>query len=158
MQNSEINKKRRKTFLDRYGPYYLNLKQRYCADGEYFDSAWELAVWLYCTSKNISIIRNPCVFEYNFEGEKHSYYPDFQIEDLLVEIKGPHFFSIWGNTSSELINPFCEVQTGQEEAKHQCGLQNNVEFWSVKEMQPILDFVKSKYGKNFKRVFKRSKD
>ena len=157
MQNPEINKKRQNTFLKRYGPYYLNLKQRYVVDNEYFDSAWELATWLYCKVKNISITRNPCVFEYEFEGRIHKYYPDFKIEDQLVEIKGPRFFSVWGNTTSELINPFLKIQTGQEEAKHQCGLQNNVEFWSIREMQPILEFVREAYGKNFKATFKKFK-
>jgi hypothetical protein len=58
-------------------------------DNVFFDSTYELAYYIYCKSNNIKIARSTAVFNYiNSDGYPRKYYPDFQLEDTLVEIKG----------------------------------------------------------------------
>lgn len=53
------------------------------------DSQWELAYLIYCLDHNIPIKRCEESFEYEYEGKKHLYHPDFIInENQYIEIKG----------------------------------------------------------------------
>lgn len=57
--------------------------------GYYCDSTYELVYIIYNIDHNIKFER--CILEYDYEynGEKHKYHPDFILEDgSLVEIKG----------------------------------------------------------------------
>jgi hypothetical protein len=57
--------------------------------GYWCDSSWELAYVIYNLEHDIKFTRNTQGFEYEFEGKKHKYYPDFILEDgTYVEIKG----------------------------------------------------------------------
>ena len=56
--------------------------------GIYCDSTYELAYLIYCLDHNINIKRCTEVFEYEYNGKKHKYHPDFVVEEELVEIKG----------------------------------------------------------------------
>ncbi|MCK9615776.1 MAG: hypothetical protein M0R48_09780 [Candidatus Omnitrophica bacterium] len=56
--------------------------------GYWCDSSWELAWVIYNLDHGIKFERNHQGFEYEFEGEKHKYYPDFILDDgTYVEIK-----------------------------------------------------------------------
>lgn len=65
-----------------------------CYKGTYHgikcDSRWELAFLLYCLDKGIPIQRCTKTFDYTVKGKKHKYYPDFQIGQIIVEIKGKY--------------------------------------------------------------------
>lgn len=57
--------------------------------GIWCDSSWELAWVIFNLEHNISFTRYSGFFEYEFEGKKHKYYPDFLMTDgTIVEIKG----------------------------------------------------------------------
>lgn len=56
--------------------------------GFFCSSTYELAFLIYCLDKNIPIQKCPYVYEYEYEGLKHKYHPDFLINDTIVEIKG----------------------------------------------------------------------
>ena len=57
-------------------------------NGIHFQSTWELAFYLWCTSLGCKCERNRKGYPYTWEGKRHFYYPDFIVEGELVEIKG----------------------------------------------------------------------
>ncbi len=145
----EVKEKTKQTNLSKYGvEYYTNTpdfdknrRKRYIYKDCYFDSLPELAVWLYCIDNNIRIKRNPCYFDYDFEGKKHRYFPDFEINGQLVEIKGDHFFKEDGT----MQNPFDRSQDALYEAKHQCGIQNGVQFWRKADYKKYEKYFTENY-------------
>ncbi len=54
----------------------------------YCGSTYELAFLIWHIDNNIKINRCDVSFEYEFEGKKHRYYPDFVIDNNIYEIKG----------------------------------------------------------------------
>ncbi len=57
--------------------------------GYYCDSTYELVYIIYNLDNNIFFKRNKKYYLYEYSGEIHRYYPDFELEDgSLVEIKG----------------------------------------------------------------------
>ena len=86
--------------LDKYGSVVPNYKYNYY--GIYFDSSWELAVWIYCIDNNIPIIRCPMTLKYIGPNKEYHYYiPDFMINGQLVEIKGDQYFK-----DGNMISPY----------------------------------------------------
>lgn len=57
-------------------------------DGIQCDSSWELAFLIYCKDHNIVVERNIKPLYYIFEGKQCKFYPDFIVNNELVEIKG----------------------------------------------------------------------
>lgn len=97
-----------------------------------FDSSWELAVFIYCIDYNIPIERVPTIFEYiNSKGKKSYYFPDFMINNQIIEIKGPQFLDEKGNL--------------KDKEKQKCMNENNVILWTIKDVQPYLDYCINKY-------------
>ena len=174
-RKKEILKKREKTNIKKYGTktataskYIKNkiintklarygivgpIAFRYIYKDVKFDSSWELAFYCYNLSLNKPIKRCTKFFEYEFEGNSHLYFPDFEIEDKIFEIKGDHFF----NEEGLMICPFNRTKDGLFQAKQQCGIKNNVILITRKEIIPYLDYMESKYGKNWKEIFKIKK-
>lgn len=56
--------------------------------GIYCDSTYELAYLIYCLDHNIDIKRCDESFEYELNGVKHLYHPDFIVDGTIIEIKG----------------------------------------------------------------------
>jgi hypothetical protein len=56
--------------------------------GIWCDSTYELAYLIYCLDHNIDIKRCTETFEYELNGKKHTYHPDFVVEGIITEIKG----------------------------------------------------------------------
>lgn len=57
--------------------------------GIYCDSTWELVYVVYNIDHNIPFKRCERVYEYEYNGKKHKYYPDFELDDgTIIEIKG----------------------------------------------------------------------
>ena len=101
--------------------------------GIFCDSSWELAYVIYCLENNKSIKRCEERRTYIFEGVEKIYIPDFVVDGQVVEIKG--------------------YMTKQWECKH---LANpDIVVIDKDEIQPILDFVVSKYGKDFISLYER---
>ena len=148
-QRPEVQEKARQTSLEKFGVthysktlnFHNKIRKRYVYDSQAFDSLPELAIWIYCRDKGIDIKRTPCSFQYVFAGKDYTYFPDFEIAGQLVEIKGDHFFKEDGT----MCNPFNHKQDSLYEAKHQCGLQNNVVFWRKADYQVYVDYFKENY-------------
>lgn len=97
-------------------------------DGEVFDSLWELKYYEYCKSKGLNIIREPVSLEYFYLGKLHTYYPDFEVDGKLVEIKGNHLKDSEGKWFCPYkdSNHSKDYLDGLYEAKRQCALSNSV--------------------------------
>lgn len=93
----------------------------------YCDSSWELAFLFYHLDNNLNIKRCKDKRKYIFEGIEHTYTPDFETDEGIIEIKG--------------------YTTKQWEAKKQ---QNpDVKVLYEKDINFYLDYVKEKIGDNF---------
>lgn len=105
--------------------------------GIWCDSSWELAWVIYQEEHCIQLKRYHGYFEYKFEGKIHKYYPDFQLEDgTIVEIKG--------------------YESKQWKAKLDYLPKSSVlQILGKNEMKPILDYVISKYGKDFISLYEK---
>lgn len=96
------------------------------------DSSWELAWVIFNIDHGISFERNHFAFEYEYEGNKKKYYPDFKIDNTYIEIKG--YF------------------TEQTNAKvHQ--FPGNLVIIDKYSIQKYLSYAKEKYGKDFVRMY-----
>lgn len=136
-----------------------------------FDSKTELAYYIYMTDAGYSVnYAHDIVFKYEFDGIQHVYHPDFLIispcgDKFLVEIKGDQFFNNDGtmkipyrnkNWSDEKYIKRCQ----QEEAKHQCMIQNNVKIIRhlSDEMKIVFRYIKTKYGPCYLDTFKNTRN
>ena len=63
--SKELSDKANVTKLKLYGT--INVTRKYDYYGVFFDSSWELAVWIYCIDNNIPIIRN--LYDINIEDK-----------------------------------------------------------------------------------------
>lgn len=122
----------------------------YFYEGLNFDSSWELAVWIYAKDHGLSIEREPVMLEYEVNGKVKKYFPDFRLNEDLIEVKGDHFFK-----NGKMICPFDENLNDVYEAKYQCGLKNKVKFWTSEEMKPILEYIEKTYTKDYLELFKK---
>lgn len=58
-------------------------------------STYELAWVIYNLDHNIKFQKCKKVFEYEVDGQKHKYYPDFELEDgTIIEIKGYYQYAV----------------------------------------------------------------
>lgn len=115
---------------------------------EYFDSSWELAVWIWAKDHNMQIKREPICIPYTFNGIEHKYFPDFEIAGQLVEVKGDFFFK-----DDKMICPFDESKNDVYEAKHQVMLANNVQIWKSEKLKTILEYIENTYTSDFLKLF-----
>lgn len=58
--------------------------------GFYCASTYELAYYIFCIDNGIKIERNKKSFSYTYQGINKKYFPDFKLENELIEIKGFH--------------------------------------------------------------------
>jgi len=170
-QLDEVKKKSKQTCLERYGienPFLDKEKIKtavyekygmfhapsfkFLYEGLSFDSKWELALWIYAKDHNEEIEREPCCFEYEYNGTIHTYVPDFRYKGKLIEIKGSQFVK----EDETWQNPFDHSQDDLFEAKHQCVLKNGVEIFGEKDVQKFLDYVNEKYTKDFLGLFRKN--
>ena len=161
MKSETIKKKIRDNYFKKHKvshPFqnhdlYNQFHKKYVFNEICFDSMLEIAFYVWYVDKGFLIDVHPCEFEYEFEGNKHKYIPDFKVENQLIEIKGKQFLKSDGTFQ----NPFNHKLDGLYEAKHQCMLKNNVKiiFSDDVFMKEILQYIKQKYGTNYLRSFKR---
>ena len=102
--------------------------------GYWCDSSYELAYLIYNLDHNIKIERNSKGYEYTFNNEKHIFYPDFRVDNNLVEIK---------NYRSELT----EIKLKSVDEK--------IEIYYKDTIKPYLEYVKNKYGENFIEMYEK---
>lgn len=149
--SEEIRQKIIKTNLAKYGCEHPS-SFRYKYDGYLFDSTWETAFYIFCKNLNLSIIREPYILYYSYNNKEYKYYPDFLVEDSLIEIKGDQFF----DKDNNLVCPYKNkhVDNGKLKAKQKCMLENSVIVLRKTELKSILKYIKMKYGKNFLSTLK----
>lgn len=163
---SDYKDKKRKTVLERYGDESftnLELRKKTCLKrygvenpmqdpeiaarnrhkifykNEYWDSTWEIIYFEYCKACGKNIVRNNTKsFTYIFNGKEHKYYPDFEVDGILVEIKGDQFF----DKDGKMINPFDHSQDEFYEAKHQCMLKNQILILRKKDLKEAFDWCR----------------
>lgn len=105
--------------------------------GYWCDSSWELAWVIYNLDHGLKFERCKEKFEYEFEGKKHNYYPDFKLEDgTYVEIKG-YQYPNWKAKCEQISIPL------------------KIFYW--KDIQPMIEYIKNKYGSNWIELYDNSK-
>ena len=123
--------------------------RKYNYNGLKFDSSWELAFWIYRVDNNISINREPRSFTYEFDGKTHKYFPDFEVNGQLYEIKGAQFF----DENGKVIDPY-KNRSKIFDVKFKCALENGVKFLLEEDIKKYIDYVNKKYGKGYLNSFK----
>lgn len=105
--------------------------------GYYCNSSWELAWVIYNLEHNISFRRNTKGFEYQFNGRTYKFYPDFIMGEtgLYVEVK-----SYIDSKNKEKISQFSYP----------------LNIIGKKEIQPYINYVIEKYGKDFVRLYEKN--
>ena len=156
-----VQSKGKQTCLEKYGTYFpsqnhnifIKSRSKYTYENIKFDSSWELAYYIYLKDHNIDFEYQPNIkFEYIVNDNIHYYFPDFKINDEIIEIKGDHFFDNNGN----FINPY-NLNENYKNAymeKYKCMINNNVKILKKNEIRNILYYIKKKYGKNYLKNFK----
>lgn len=107
--------------------------------GYYCDSSWELAYVIYNIEHDIKFNRNYDSFTYNYDNKSHKYYPDFIIDDVYIEIKGR-----WSRKWQAKLDQFPS--------------NKKLLVLTKLDMKPYLDYVISKYGRNFIRLYESNCD
>ena len=103
--------------------------------GYYCQSSWELAYVVYSLEHNVKFVRNKKGFTYKLDGLQRTYFPDFYIPstDTYIEIKG-----------------YYDSKTKEKEKQ----FNGKLVIYKKEEMKPILNYVISKYGKDFVKLYK----
>ena len=167
-QSDDIKQKSRDTNRLKYGVDHPSqspdimkkIHSKYVYGSISFDSAPELAYYIWLTDHNVQFECSPAIrIQYEFNGKKHFYMPDFIVDGQLIELKGDHFF----NENGEMVNPFRYPDWSDEqykqscalyEAKHQCMLNNNVKILKSDDYSLYIRYIENKYGKDFLKQFK----
>lgn len=158
---SEIVKKRKEaTCLEHYGVKYYaqskeaskNRRQLYNYDGQNFDSKPELAFYIWCKDHGKNISRNVEGIKYTVpeDDREHYYFPDFNVDGELYEIKGNQFLTKEGTWQ----NPFDSTSDTLYEAKHKCAIDNGVKILYGNDYRFYIDYVDRTYTKDFLNLFK----
>lgn len=163
-QNPEIQAKLHQKFIINLSKFRKELHKKYQINNLKFDSSWEIAYFIWLTDKNMSFIYQPAVsFEYYVDGKIHYYFPDFIVENEVIEIKGDHFFD---KNTGYMICPWkqpnwklkdIEKNNQIYRAKQLCMEENNVKILRNSDLKPILQYIEEKYGKNYLQQFKKCK-
>lgn len=156
--NSTYNNsnKNKATCLKKYGftsyaqteEFHKKKYKKFEYDEKKFDSSYELVFYIYCKDKGLEIEQEPCKLEYEFEGKKHYYFPDFRVNGELVELKGKQFFK-----DGVLINPYDSEQDGLYKAKFECMKLHKVKI--ITEIKKYKEYVKNQYGEKFIELCKK---
>lgn len=141
LNNKICREKGLKTLYSKYGIYHAP-KYLYICNNLHFDSFPELCIYLYCINNNINIEREPIELKYIYNNKEYSYYPDFKINNELIEIKGNQFLK----EDDTWQNPYNHSLDELYEAKHQCALQNNVKILYSEDYQKYVDWFNANYN------------
>lgn len=106
--------------------------------GYYCDSSWELAFVIYNIEHGIKFERNKNKFEYEYEGKKFKYLPDFIMDGKYIEIKG--------YSNEQWIAKLKQFPKNE-----------TLIVLYEKDMKKYIDYVKNKYGNNYIELYDGSK-
>lgn len=116
--NGEFGGKNNETYKKHKHGWYKGL---YCG------SSWELAFVLWKMHNGFVVKRSDKVLPYEYNGKTFNYYPDFEIDGIVYEVKGFEDF--------------------KAQAKHEA--YPEIEYYNRERMKPIIEEVKKLFGKNF---------
>ena len=118
---------------------YIKSQKRYYYNNLYFDSAPEIAFYIYLIDHHIPFEYQPnCYFEYIINDKIMKYFPDFKVKDEYIEIKGLQFFKD-RDPSKQMVCPYDHLKDDIYEAKHQCMIKNNVKIMTEHDYQVYLN-------------------
>ena len=159
-QTTDFYEKRKNTMINKYGnditmynhELFIKTKQKYTYNNINFDSAWELAYYIWLKDHNIDFEYQPDIsFDYEYNNKIHRYYPDFLVEDEIQEIKGTQFFENY-NPNNKMICPYNRDLDDFVEAKHQCMIKNNIKI--ITDCTEYLNYIRNTYGNDYLKQFK----
>ena len=132
----------------------LHKKSRYQFETLQFDSAEELAYYVFLKQLRVSFEYKPDPIPYQYDDKTWQYFPDFKIGSHYVEIKGDHFFRADGTMfcpyrREEWTDERYEWECGKYEAKHQCMLNNNVKIILSSQLAECVKKLLCENGKDF---------
>ena len=165
IETKEFKENSKQTCLKKYGvdhiskAHIIHIKssKKYKYNNIMFDSSWELAYYIWLTDHKIEFEYQPNIkFKYIANEKEHFYYPDFKINDELIEIKGDHFFDKNGNFRCP-FNILNENIQNEYKAKYQCMLDNNIKILRKNEIRNIFYYIEKTYGKHYLKQFKNHK-
>lgn len=113
----------KKIYSDSYSSSQYTRKTIIEYKGERFDSVPEYEFYLKCIDEGKTVIRQPKKLEYILGDKVYHYFPDFEVDGELIEIKGSHFLN---KETGKWCNPFDRSQDKKYEAKYDCAVENNV--------------------------------
>ena len=126
--------------------------KRWLYDGIYFDSFWEIEFYVFHKDHGHRIIYEPCALEYKVDGKIHRYYPDFEVDGKLFELKSERLLN---EDKTDLKAPPKQASMQSVySAKFQCMKDNNVTLISNDEIIPYEKYIKYKYGSSLKKSCK----
>lgn len=99
--------------------------------GIYCNSSWELAFVIYCLEHNKLIQRCKQKLPYYVDTKKYNYYPDFKVDNKLVQIKGYE----------------------NDKWKYKQQQYPNITILRESDLKEVFSYVISKYGKNFTKLY-----
>lgn len=143
-ESKEIQKKCEKSNLNNNGYIRPTRPPKYKFNDITFDSSWELAFYVYHYKNGNDIKREPYTINYTFNGKTHKYYPDFEVNGQLYEIKGDQFIK-----NGKMCNIYEDEINELAEAKRKCAVEHNVKFIFKNEIKPYLDWIKANFGSTF---------
>jgi hypothetical protein len=163
MKSEKLKREMEERYLKKTGYRYTILnpeiikkaRTRYLHDGLFFKSSWELAFYIYNKDNGIDFVFQPEKrFEYSdCSGKTHWYYPDFEINGVLYEIKGEQFLKPDGTYRNPYDTTHCTDDT--YEAKRKCMESHGVVVIGKEEIRKYIDYCTEKYGsKDWKDEFR----
>jgi predicted nucleic acid-binding Zn ribbon protein len=162
-KSEQVKIKFKQTCLKKYGVEYpsqnynirIKSQQKYLYDNKYFDSSLELYYYIYLKDKNIKFEYQPNIqYQYKDGNNKsHTYFPDFIVDGVIIEIKGGHFLN-----EDKMINPYDSTKNHIYEAKYKCMIHNNIKILTENDIKPVIKYIDGKYGKTFIKQFKKIKN
>lgn len=160
-QSEQVKEKKKQTNLKKYGVENqfqrtdLNIRyKQYKYNNLYFDSSWELAVYIYALDHQEQIVREPLSISFIYKNKKHYYTPDFLYKGKLIDIKGPHCYK-----NGHLILTYHSTKNKSVtqdflDYKLQVIKDNHIEIWTASTITPFLQYINKTYGKNYLKSFK----
>lgn len=95
--------------------------------GIYCGSSWELVFLIWALDHKLNIKRCNKVFKYEYNGKTYNYYPDFEIDGTIYEIKG--------------------FEDHKARAKHNAFPE--IKYLRKNDLKEQFKYVESVYGKNY---------
>lgn len=141
-ENYNNTEKALKTRLEKYGEHaYSNcVPCRYSYNFEIFDSSWELAYYIFLKDHNIEFRYHPSPIEYQDNGKSRRYFPDFIVNNKIIEIKG-----------SQLMDENGKLK---DHGKQRLLEEINATIISDNDILVYLNYVSNVYGKEYLKSFK----